>query len=207
MRSKITQYRRAMTIVEVLMALIVVSLISVGVAAMLHAAEYGTSSQREVRRVAVRSQQVRLRLEDAIRQARQILAAGETSAGHGYLVLWRGDTNTEDTNQNKINLSELELIELPDGSSTLTSYVATTLATDTVYESDSNFYKVAQNAKDDGDLTGTTWAESMDEFGITLDEAAAADARLVTWRFTLTDQELSETLVSSIALRVYEPAS
>jgi len=201
------KHRLAMTIVEVLMSLIVVSLISVGVSAMLYATNYGTSSQREVRRVAVRTQQVRLRLDNEIRNARQILAAGQTSAGHAYVVLWRGDTNAEDTNQNKVNLSELELIELPDGSTTLTSYIAGTPATDTVYESDSDFYKAAQNAKSDGDLVGTTWADGISDFAVTLDEAAPADARLATWRCTLTDEALSETLVSSISLRAYIPTS
>jgi len=201
------KYRRAMTIVEVLMSLIVVSLISVGVAAMLYAAGYGTSSQREVRRVAVRTQQVRLRLDDAIRNARQILAAGETSAGHAYVVLWRGDTNDEDTNKDKVNLSELELIELPDGSTTLTAYTAPSPGTDTAYENDSDFYQMAQTAKSGGVLVGTTWAENISAFGITLDEAAPADARLVTWRFTLTDQELSESLVGCISLRAHSPTS
>lgn len=205
MSMKTPNYCRAMTIVEVLMALIVVSLISVGVASMLYAANYGTSSQREVRRVAVRTQQVRLRLDNAIRNARQILAEGETSAGHAYIVLWQGDTNTEDANQDTVNLSELELIELPDGSTTLTSYKATSPATDTAYASDADFYQEAQNAKGSGDLVGTTWAQSIATFDITLDEAAPADAQLATWRCTLTDGVLSETLVSSIALRMYAP--
>lgn len=207
MSQKTQKCRRAMTIIEVSMSLIVVSLIAVGVAAMLYAAGYGTSARREVRRVAVRTQQVRLRLDDAIRNTRQILAAGETSAGHAYVVLWRGDSNDEDTNQDKVNLSELELIELPDGSSTLMSYIATSPTTDTAYESDSDFYQVAQNAKSGGDLEGTTWAQDISDFGITLDEATPADAQLVTWRFTLTDQDLSETLVGCIWLRVHSPAS
>ena len=207
MSAKTPNCRRAMTIVEVLMSLIVVSLISVGVAAMLYAAGYGTSARREVRRVAVRTQQVRLRLDDAIRTASQVLAAGETSPGHAYLVLWRGDTNAEDTNQGKVNLSELELIELPDGSTTLTSYTNPSPGTDTAYESDSDFYQVAQNAKSGGDLAGTTWAQGIWAFGITLDEATPADAQLVTWRFTLTDQELSESLVGCISLRVHAPTS
>jgi type II secretory pathway pseudopilin PulG len=183
---------RAYTLVETLVALMVLSLVALGVAAILQAAAYGTSSQREVRRTAVRGELAHGRIDDAIRGARAVLAAGS-----GYIVLWTGDANTD----THVNLSELELIELPAASTTLTAYVGTYAPGDPVYAAGSDFYTVAQSAKAGVNFPATTWATNISGLTFALDNAAPALARLVTWSLTLTDRQLSRTVAGGAALR------
>ena len=189
--------RRGVTLVELILAMMITALLSAGVASMLYAAGYGTSSRREVRRVAVKSLQLQKRFEDAIRSARAVLASGQVATGYGFVVLWTGDTNADD----QVNLSELQLIELPNGTTTLQSCQPSPSATDVTYPADANFYSVAQTAKASGNLVPVTWSNGISDLTVTLDNPTPVMARLVTWRLTLTDQAISEQLCGAANLR------
>ena len=191
--------RTAITLVEVMVSLVVVSLLALSIAAMLSAAGYGTDGRREVRRVAVHIQQVRVRVDDAVRTAKQILDSGQTSTDHGYLVLWRGDTNITGANAKAVNLSELQLIELANGSTVLTSYLPATGVADEVYAD--SFYQHSQNAKSNGKMVATPWANNVTGFNLVLNNATPTDASMVTWRATCTDGDLTEQIVGSTTLR------
>jgi len=189
------------TLVELLIALIITSMLALGVASILYAASYGTSSRREVRRMVVRTEQLRARLDDAVRNARAVLASG-----NAYIVLWIGDTRRN----NQVNLSELQLIELASGSTQLKSYEtqfpggwteAQIEAADTAYAAGSDFAAVAQAAKQGSYFPGTTWAGGISDFSVTLDHGTPVQARMATWRLTLTNELLSESLVGTAALR------
>jgi hypothetical protein len=188
-----------MTLAELIVAITITTLIAAGVGSILFAASYGTSSRRDVRRLAVRSAQERQRIDDAIRSAAAILAKGSS-----YIVLWTGDTRSN----NQVNLSELQLIEL--SGTTLNSYTtvwpsgwsqATIDAADTTYAANTDFYTTTQTAKSGSNFPGTTWATSASNFTITLDSATANLAVLVTWKLTLTNDLVSESLVEATALR------
>lgn len=191
---------RAVTLVELLIAMIITSMLALGVASILHAASYGTSSKREIRRVAVRSQQIRSQLDDSIRTARAVLACGETVEGDKYIVLWKGDSNQ--TDQNQVNLSELLLIEWVPGSQTLTAYDAPGAPDpDPFYAADADFYNEADQARSDGDLTGTVWSQGVSAFEMTLIDDGEGQARMVAWSLTVIDELLSESLVGTTSLR------
>lgn len=192
----------AFTLVEVLLATVMVALMAAGVAAILQVAAYGSSSQREVRRVVVRSRQAQARLDAALRNAHAILASGS-----GYIVLWTGDSRTD----KKVNPSELQLIELASG--TLTSYTtvypggwtqAQIDAADTAYPTGTNYYTAAQNAKSGAYFPGTPWCTQLSGLSFTLNAAVATEATLVTYSVTLTDASLTEPVQASVALRVQE---
>jgi type II secretory pathway pseudopilin PulG len=179
---------RAYTLVETLVALVVLALVGLGMAAILQTAAYGTSSQRELRRVAVRGEMVHARTDSAIRNARAVLASGS-----GYIVLWTGDTNGD----SHVNLSELELIELPAGSTNLTARLGHSADGDPVYAADSNFYAVAQSAKSGANFPATIWATNVSGLTFALDKDTPILARLVTWSLTLNDQQLQRTVAGS----------
>lgn len=185
---------RAYTLMETLLALVVVAFIGVGAAAVLQTAAYGTSARREARRVAVRGEVVRARIDAAIRGARAVLASGS-----GYIVLWTCDTNPD----GHVNLSELELIEVASGSTTLTAYVGESAAGDPVYPTSSNFYAVAQAAKSSGHFPATTWATNISNLTFTPDNPSPILAKFVTWSLTLTDQQLRVPVVSGVTLAVW----
>lgn len=178
-----------MTIIEVMISIVVVSLISLSIAAMLHVAGYGTDARREVRRLTVRSQQVRLRIDDAIRNACQVLNDSDDASDNAYnhLVLWQGDLNDD----GKTNLDELELILIVND-----QLIRYTVNRDTAIDSD-----YVSTILNHGDRVASPWATSVSEFSVVLDNVDPALASLVTWSATVTDNDLSETLIGTMALR------
>lgn len=179
------------TLFETVLSLVVISLISLGVAAIIQTAAYGTSAQRELRRVAIRERQLQARLNDAVRNARAVLAVSNT-----YLVLWTSDANAN----NQVNLSELQLIEVPAGSTSLVSYTPGTLSSDPVYAPTVNFYTTARAAVTGGQLVGKSWCSNVSSPRFVLDNATPTAARLVTWSLTLTHQQVSEPVIAAAAL-------
>ena len=186
---------------ELILAIMISSMIALGVTSILYASSYGTSSKREIRRVAVQAEQVRARLDNAARNARQFLATGS-----GYVVLWLGDTRNDD----QVNISELQLIEVASNTTQLKSYTAKwpsgwndtqITAADTAYPLASDFYAIVQTLKGGSYFPAITWMEDVADFTVTLNEGTPSAARMMSWRFTMTDQLLSETLVGVCSLR------
>lgn len=172
----------------------ITGLVALGVAGVLQAASYGTSSKREVRRLVVRSEQLRHRVDDAIRNARAVLAAGSDLNGNIYLVLWRGDINNVSTNRDKVNLSELQMLEWSTAESMLSSRAAaTTPNPDTAYELTASFHAAAQA------LPATLWADSVSDFSTSLSQAPP-QTRLVTWSINVASDLVSEQVGGAAAL-------
>lgn len=189
---RVDRRRRGMTLVEILISLVVVAMLSLAVAAMLFAAGYGVDARRDVRGLAVRVQQTRLRFDDCLRSAQQILATDEAT----YIVLWNGDHNRTGANRNTINLTEMQLIEYANG--VLTSYTVPAPATDTTYSGNENLRAAIKNSTA---KVARPWATGVSSISIAVDDNDLTQAGLVTWRLTLTDKKLSEALVSTVALR------
>jgi type II secretory pathway pseudopilin PulG len=192
--------RTAFTLVEVMTAMIITAIIGLSVASFLFATSYATSSKREVRRVVVRTYQARERLEESIRDARSVLAIGETGEQVRYLVLWLGDRFGSDPG--RVNLSEIRLIEWSPATDTLTGVSAAGAPDpDPVYAPETDFYEAADAARDSGALTSSPWATGVSAFEIELDEPTPADARLVTWRMIIVDELLTESIAGTVSLR------
>jgi hypothetical protein len=193
--------RRAMTLAEVLMALMITTLIVTTVTAALVAASYGTSSQRDWRRLAVKEYKARTLLQDSVGAARAVLASGTSVDGY-YLVLWKGEQAAAD---NKVNLSELQLIEWDQGATTLSSWQAQTLPVpDTEYTAGEDFYQVASQAAQAGKLAETLWSDDVTAFEAAGD-AAGSQAGMLTWTIRIKDAAFEESLVGVAALRQADP--
>jgi len=142
---------------------------------------------------------MRVRLDDAIRNSQCILAAGQNGT-ESYIVLWQGDV----TQDGEVNISELQMITLPSGSSTLTSYAAATSPDpDTGYDVTANFYTVADQARTAGDLVSTNWSTGVSDFSVSLDSATVTDAKRVTWQATLANELTNEQLVGCSSVRAH----
>jgi type II secretory pathway pseudopilin PulG len=185
--------RPGLTLLELLISISVTAFIGLGVALILQAAAYGTSTKRDARRVSVRAETLRDRLDDAVRNSASFLASGTN-----YLVIWQGDEN-DDT---QVNLSELQLIELNTTTQTLTSYVATLpVGTDTAYAATVDFNSTTQTLKGNGTLTGTTWATGISAVTFTLDNVTPQQAVLLTWSVTLNNGTQTEPVSGAVSLR------
>lgn len=192
-------HRRGSTLPELLISLMITSLIALSLASILFAAGYGTSSRRDIRRLVVRTEQLRVRLDDAVRNSQCILAAGQNGT-ESYLVLWQGDA----TQDGEVNISELQMITLQSGSNTLASFVAaTTPNPDTGYDVTADFYTVADQARTNGDLVGTDWSTGVSDFSVSLDDATVTDAKRVTWQATLANELTNEQLIGCASVRAH----
>jgi len=192
--------------VELLLALTITGLVSVGVAAMLVAVSYGTSSQRDLRGAVVKSQVIDARITAAIRSSQAILETGTD-----YLVLWKGDINTNGT-ADAPDLSEIRLIERDSGADELDSYgfpkswtQAQIDAADVSYQLTGNppgfFQTATANAKTAGSFVATKWGSGVTAISFALDDTNPATTKLVSYRLTLTAGSLSQTVIGAASAR------
>lgn len=193
--------RRGMTLAEVLMALMITALIATTVTAALVAVSYGTSGQRDWRRLAVREYKLRRHLQESVCRARAVLAVGN-SAGGSYLMLWKGDRLDAD---DKVNLSELQLIAWDESTAKLSSYEAQSIPDpDPAYEADADFYQTALQKVQDGTLAEHRWSEDMTACEMTAD-APGSQAAMLTWTMQINDGSVTKSLTGVAALRGHSP--
>lgn len=192
--------RDAFTLVELLLALTISALVSAGVAAMMVAVSYGSSSDRDMRGLLVKSRTIDARINAAIRSSRTILETGTD-----YLVLWMADTRQNDAP----NLSEIRLIER-NGSDELNSYKADfpdgwseeqIEAADTQYQVSDDFLAATTAAKATGYFPASLWATDVTAIEFVLDTADPTTTKLASYRVTLQDGDMTETAIGAASLR------
>jgi len=173
-----------MTLVELLMALGISGLVAVGVASMLVAVSYGTSSTREVRQLVVRVEVVEARLDAAVRGSKRVL-----SAGTDYVLLWAADTDGDATTDN----NEVRLIERIAASSTLYSYADPAAGGDFV---DAASFRTTAKAS----YPSQAWASSVTALSFTTD-ASPPNTRLLSYTFSVENGDVSDTAVGAVGIR------
>jgi len=185
-------FRRGLTLVELLMALAITALIGAAVTAMMFGVSHGTSENKDIRGLTLRSKAINARLAARIRTARSVLHAQD-----GLLILWTGDAN----DNAKPDRSELQRIERDGDTGVITSYTIAADGTDAEHELASDFDALTTAAIDSGDMAGEAWARAVAGFAVTLDDAAAQSAGLVSFRITLRAGNLSDVTINAAALR------
>ncbi len=188
--------RGGLTLVELLLAIIGTALVSTALAAMLAATAFGTSNRTDVRSVAVKHKVIAGRLGAAIRSSKMVLAEGDD-----YLVLWMDDADLS----GQPNLSEIRRIERDNATNELRSYKAPDSlnpADDTEYDLAIDDFNAETNSiKGTANFPQTLWAAGVTAWTITLDDADAQSASLVSYRMTIARGELVDTTIGATALR------
>jgi prepilin-type N-terminal cleavage/methylation domain-containing protein len=186
--------RRAMTLVELLIALVIMAILSGAVSAMIFATSRATEDRTDVRHAVVQAHQVEARLADKLRAAAAFLAQDAT-----HLVYWRGDTNEDDV----VNLAELGMIEYVAGTTTLNLYEVvwpTGWSQDQIntanvtLTSSSNFLQAVATAQAGGYFPAQTINPHVSSATITLNNVDPQLARLVTLRLVLKVGDVSHPL-------------
>jgi len=194
-------HRRAYTLAELIIALIITSFLTLGIASMLYATNYATSSRHEMRRLVVRQERLKAQFSDAIRNARTILGMD-----NDCVVLWQHDNRQN----NQVNLSELQMIIFNRESSTLTSHTAKfpdsmtepeKEAADINYPADTDFVAAAKTAVGGSYFPGKAWSKTIEHFSLSLDDPIPQSARLVNWSMRIKDADLQEEFYGTTALR------
>ena len=172
------------TLVELLLALMISALVTAGVASMMVAVSYGTSSSHDLRVLVVKSRTIDARLAAAIRGSQAVLAADTD-----FLILWMVDTDDDAATDN----AEVRLIERDPATNEFNTYYDSGAGGDYV---DAAAFRAAAKASYPLERWGT---------GVTaiafVPNAAPPAARLVSYEFTLASAEVSETVVGAAAVR------
>lgn len=185
----------AFTLVEMLLALAVSSIIGLTVLLMLSGASTAAQTQHDTREATVTRQVVVARLSSLTRCTAVVLAKSDSS-----LVLWKGDMNAN----NKPDLSELRRIEWDSDSKEIwvsESPVDMNIASDVVYGIGDDFSTLSLAAAGTAVFPTQVILGQIQGWSVTLDEPVSQDARLLRLDVQLTHGSGNDTATIISALR------
>ena len=187
---------RGLTLVELVLGLVITSFISAAIGAMLISVSAGVSHQRETRACTVSHAVASIRVGEALRSAKMVLAMGPD-----YVVLWM----PEAWPNGMVNLSEFVRIERDPAAEELVCYRAPpnlAEADDTAYDLAATDFDAVTSA-----LRGTPffprrlWASGVTGWATTTTTTDPREARYVGYRITMSLDGVAETTFGGAALR------
>ena len=182
----------AFTLVELLIALTLTSLMGACIVLMIHGVAVGTENQQDGRRHLTRAAALETRLMTQLHGARAILAAG-----NGYVVYWIGDEAAGNPVNKIVNLSEMCMIQLNSTQNQLVMYTKAAGTADVLYSNTTNWYTTAKSA-----LTNQTiLANNVTAFTATASNSTPTNARSVIINITLADSYFTRTVSFAVGLR------
>lgn len=190
-----------LTLVELLIALAIVSTVGLVAATSLFAHHRALESDRDLRASTVQSQLVGMRIDQAIRSARLVLARSDH-----VLVLWKHDHRDEDDPY----LSQLHRIEWDEASGEIRSYQAPEDLSESDDESydlhSTNFDAQTASLASQGTLVESVWTEHAEQWLLSDDGSYAFDLRLLTYRLTINAGETADARARTVAVRHWREA-
>ena len=187
---------RAMTLVELVMALAITAIIGVTIASMLSAVAYGTDTDHDVRRLSARGKTATLRLDAALRGCVLVLDGGD-----GWVVLWQQDLD----GNGLPSLREIRLLEFtPPVAGTeghFDSCEATSNAPDTAYTLDADFDTITTALVGTANFPAERWANGVTGCVFAFDAGSTQSARLVSYQLTLAAGGKADAQLGTVRLR------
>ncbi len=185
--------QRGLTLIELLLALSGTALIGSAIVSMLFAVSYGTKADKDLRSLVTKQMTLRARIGAMIRESSMVLEQGD-----GYLFLWQHDADES----GQPNLDEIALLEFDAAEQTLTVYRApASPSSNPEYDAAGDFVSQTAGVKGGANFPAERWASGVTAFTISLDDADAQSARLVSFRLTLAAGEERDTAIGAAALR------
>lgn len=200
MRGTMARRFRGMTLVELMLAMASTAMIGLAISAMLAAVAYGTQGGKDARTLVVKAKTINSRLSASVRRSALVLACNDASQdGDDFLVLW---TPGPDVDGSAPRTSELHRIEFHGPTGQVRSYRNPSPGADTTYNlATDDFNAVTQSLISGGTLPVEIWATGVEALQLRLDVAAAREAKLISYRFTLRAGDLAEVVACAAALR------
>lgn len=183
---------RAMTLLELLLALAGTAVIGTAVVTMLVGVSYGTRADKDLRSLITKQMALRSRIEAEVRESRLVL-----DQGTGYLVLWAEDLDDSGTPDK----TEIQVIELDAGTGVVTRYAPADGIADVAYALSNDFRTLTDAYKGDATFPGETWASGVTLLTFSLDDADPQLSRLVAFRVGMTGGEVPDTAIGAAAIR------
>ncbi len=189
-------HRRGLTLVELMIAMTITSIIAAAVAAMIHTTAYGISSQDQLRTLMVAHELAEVRISPALRGSTMVLAEGDD-----YVVLWTYDRRDVDSP----NLSELHRIEIDRDENELRSYKAPAglaEAQDTRYDLvATDFGSVTAGLRDTAEFPRELWAGDVTDLAFSFNTDDPRNSTFIGYRIEITVDGQTETAVGGTAPR------
>lgn len=188
--NKHARTQSAFTLVELLLALSIMTMVGVASLAILGATTYGTSDDQTRRELMVKTEVVGRRIDGALHTAEALLvpSSGQPTSTD-YFIVWVDDANDDAVKDN----SEMLLVERDTGDNELIAYRDTT-ATGTF--SDAGTFRTAALAS----YPASRWATGVSALSFSA-TFGTGQLPLLTYSFTLTKGTTSETLTRAASLR------
>lgn len=198
--SSVHARHQAMTLVELLLAMSITSIVALAAGGMLTAVTYGSSERTDLRSLVVRQEIISHRLSAAIRASRQVL-----ESDNEQLVLWVTDANNDQTAQ----LSEVRWIERNEkyGEINETHLVfPDNYPAEKIAELDKNYVpgssRSVQTTSVSSFMQTERWADQIGDWLISPSSSTASQSTLVSYRVTFDfKNKPSETIIGAAALR------
>lgn len=185
----------AFTVVELVLALLLLSILGASLATIMSSGSYGLYQQTDVRNAVVSQDSAFRRVGAAVRSSQAVLAQGSN-----YLVLWLGDPNNRSTPY----LSTLCRIEANTTIGVLYGFKAPAglaSSSDTQYPlGTTDFNATTSTLRGTTNFPGTVWCRGVTSFVTTLDSNTASLAALVSYVLTVNKNDVTENAVGSAAL-------
>lgn len=178
MRRRFTNGRRPVgrtgfTLMEMLLALAVSSMIAITVVMMLAGLASATQEKTDVRRATVKRQVAIVRLGRLLRGAAMVLANGDD-----HIVLWKGDTR----NNGRPDLSELLRVEYDPGAHEVSTYegmVPLDPASDPTYKLADDFSALTASLAGTSAFPRTVTLQAVTSWDLELDNLLVQSARMM----------------------------
>lgn len=188
--------RRGLTLVELLLALAILSLISLTTGVMLSAVAYGTDSDRDIRALVARNKMLSARITAALRGSGMVLEVGSNSDGT-WAVLWERDLDGNDVP----SLLEIRRLEYDAAAGTLASHAAPDGTTDVVYTLSDDFLVITDALMGTASFTETLWAQDVTGFEISHRLSDPQLEKLISYQLTLSENGFTDTTIGTSYLR------
>lgn len=185
-----THIKQAFTLVELLLALSIMTIVGVASLSILGATTYGTSNDQLRRELMVKTEVVKQRIDGALHAAVELVipSSGQPTSTD-YFIVWANDSNDDSTKDN----SEMILVERNTSTNELLAYRDTSAAGTF---SDAATFRTAALAA----YTSTRWATGISALSCTA-TFGTGQLPLLTYSFTLTKGTTSETSTGAASLR------
>lgn len=196
--------RRALTLVEMMLALSITAMIGLALTAMLTAISTGMETRHDARTHLLHANAAQIRLSAYIAPSLCVLYANGAD-----LVLWHNDSRRSGT----VHASELRWLLFDEDEGTISVYMVDfpdtwtqtqRLVADAEFPVSTDWIAVYRQYQINGWVRGIVLVDGLDTAAVALNEAAALDARQVTYRF-VAEEGGAQSLVSASLRTHREP--
>jgi type II secretory pathway pseudopilin PulG len=195
--------RRALSLVELLLAMTITAMVAAAIAGMLGAVTAGVGSRRDNRTVMVLANAAESRLSSYIAPSRCLLSASGSD-----IVLWLNDRRESGT----VHATEIRWLKFDSAAQTINVYYVTFPddwtqtaqdLEDQEYPSNTNWNAVLATYQGNGWITSRTLVDHVAEAAVSLDEPTALATQMIEYDLAFDANTMNVPVTVSATIRLH----